>query len=75
MAHSGGEQTTGLDGLATEAWNADGADLDLRSTRDLVGLMNAEDARVPAAVARATDAIASGEAAESLAQKKPSGAE
>ncbi len=58
MAHTGGEQTTGLDELATEAWNADGADLDLRSTRELVELMNAEDARVPAAVAEAADAIA-----------------
>src|SRR5438094_2012758 len=58
MAHEGGDVTTGLDKLATEAWNADGADLDLRSTRELVELMNAEDARVPAAVAQAADAIA-----------------
>ena len=29
-----------LDGLATEAWNAAGADLDLRSTAELVALMN-----------------------------------
>src|SRR5207249_9123332 len=53
MAHEGGDVTIGLDNLATEAWNADGADLDLRSTRELVELMNAEDARVPAAVAGA----------------------
>ncbi len=58
MAHEGSDVTTGLDNLATEAWNADGADLDLRSTRELVELMNAEDARVPAAVAQAADAIA-----------------
>ena len=58
MAHEGGDVTFGLDNLATEAWNADGADLDLRSTRELVELMNAEDARVPAAVARAADVIA-----------------
>jgi len=58
MAHTGGEQTIGLDGLATEAWNADGADLDLRSTRELVELMNSEDSRVPAAVAEASAAIA-----------------
>lgn len=58
MGHRGGEQTTGLDELATEAWNADGADLDLRSTRELVELMNSEDVRVPAAVAEAADAIA-----------------
>jgi N-acetylmuramic acid 6-phosphate etherase len=53
-----GEQRTSLDELATEAWNADGADLDLRSTRELVDLMNAEDALVPAAVAEAAAAIA-----------------
>ncbi len=58
MAHTRGDGTNGLDGLATEAWNEDGADLDLRSTRDLVELMNEEDARVPAAVAEAADAIA-----------------
>jgi N-acetylmuramic acid 6-phosphate etherase len=58
MATSGGEQSTSLDELATEAWNADRADLDLRSTRELVELMNDEDARVPTAVAKAGDAIA-----------------
>ena len=58
MATHGRRADDGLDELATEAWNADGADLDLRSTRELVGLMNAEDARVPAAVAEAADAIA-----------------
>jgi len=58
MATVGSEGTNGLDDLATEAWNEDGADLDLRSTRDLVDLMNAEDARVPAAVAESADAIA-----------------
>ena len=47
-----------LDGLATEAWNAAGADLDLRSTAELVALMNEEDARVPAAVGAAQDAVA-----------------
>src|SRR4029079_13182761 len=34
-----------------------GADLDLRSTAELVELMNREDARVPAAVAEAFDEI------------------
>jgi N-acetylmuramic acid 6-phosphate etherase len=58
MAASDGERTTRLDELATEAWNADGADLDLRSTRELVDLMNAEDATVPAAVAAAAPTIA-----------------
>ena len=46
-----------LDGLATEAWRPEAADLDLRSTAELVSLMSAEDARVPAAVAAAHPAI------------------
>ncbi len=45
--------------LPTEAWDAGGVDLDLRSTLELVRLMNEADAAVPAAVARAADAIAS----------------
>ena len=44
---------------ATEAARPDLADLDLRSTRDLVRLLNDEDATVPAAVADAGDALAS----------------
>jgi len=47
-----------LDELPTEAWDPEGADLDLRSTRELVDLMNSEDARVPVAVAGAAGAIA-----------------
>ncbi len=46
-----------LDGLETETWNADGADLDLRSTDELVELMNAQDLTVPVAVAAAAPAI------------------
>jgi N-acetylmuramic acid 6-phosphate etherase len=42
----------------TETARADLADLDLRSTRDLVRLLNEEDATVPAAVAEAGDALA-----------------
>jgi N-acetylmuramic acid 6-phosphate etherase len=42
----------------TEAARADLADLDLRSTRDLVRLLNEEDTTVPAAVAEAGDALA-----------------
>src|SRR5215467_10169519 len=42
----------------TEAARPDLADLDLRSTRDLVRLLNDEDAKVPAAVAEAGDALA-----------------
>jgi N-acetylmuramic acid 6-phosphate etherase len=47
-----------LDELATEAGSAPGADYDLRPTLELVELMNAEDATVPAAVAAATGQIA-----------------
>jgi len=47
-----------LDELPTEAWDPDGADLDLRSTRELVDVMNAQDATVPSAVAGAAEAIA-----------------
>jgi N-acetylmuramic acid 6-phosphate etherase len=49
---------TAFDQLGTEARDAAGADLDLRSTRELVDLMNAEDATVPGAVAGASAAIA-----------------
>jgi N-acetylmuramic acid 6-phosphate etherase len=48
----------GLDGLATEAWNADDAELDLRTTTELVQRMCDEDATVPALVAAAAPAIA-----------------
>jgi N-acetylmuramic acid 6-phosphate etherase len=47
-----------LDDLVTEARNPSRADLDLRSTRELVELMNREDTRVPAAVAQAAPRIA-----------------
>jgi N-acetylmuramic acid 6-phosphate etherase len=43
---------------ATEAARPDLADLDLRSTRDLVRLLNEEDTTVPAAVAEAGDSLA-----------------
>jgi N-acetylmuramic acid 6-phosphate etherase len=43
----------------TERSRADLADLDLRSTRELVRLLNDEDRTVPGAVAAASDAIAS----------------
>jgi N-acetylmuramic acid 6-phosphate etherase len=49
---------TAFDRLGTEARDAAGADLDLRSTVELVELMNAEDASVPAAVADAAPSIA-----------------
>ena len=43
----------------TEAARPESADLDVRSVRELVGLLNDEDATVPAAVAEAGDALAS----------------
>src|SRR5262245_6820246 len=52
------DRQSSLDELATEAWDAAGADLDLRPTAELVELMNTQDATVPAAVAAARDAIA-----------------
>jgi N-acetylmuramic acid 6-phosphate etherase len=42
----------------TESARADLADLDLRSTRDIVRVLNDEDATVPTAVAEAGDALA-----------------
>jgi len=44
--------------VTTETARADFADLDLRSTRDLVRVLNEEDATVPAAVAEAGDDLA-----------------
>jgi N-acetylmuramic acid 6-phosphate etherase len=49
---------SGLDSLPTEATSNAAADYDLRSTLELVELMNAEDASVPAAVGAAASAIA-----------------
>jgi N-acetylmuramic acid 6-phosphate etherase len=49
---------TAFDQLGTEARDAAAADLDMRSTRDLVELMNAEDAAVPAAVGGVASAVA-----------------
>ncbi len=49
---------TAFEELGTEARDADGADLDLRSTDELVALMNGADASVPAAVGAAAGAIA-----------------
>jgi N-acetylmuramic acid 6-phosphate etherase len=49
---------TAFEQLGTEARNAAGADLDLRTTTELVELMNAEDATVPKAVAAAAGAVA-----------------
>jgi len=47
-----------LDDLPTEGWDPAGADLDLRTTRELVGLMRASDAAVMPAVEAAEDALA-----------------
>ena len=48
----------GLDDLITEARSAETRDLDLRSTSELVALMNRQDAAVPAAVASSAADIA-----------------
>ena len=58
MSNSGAGTHASLDELVTEARNPDGSDLDLRSTRELVELMSAEDSSVPDAVAKASPAIA-----------------
>jgi N-acetylmuramic acid 6-phosphate etherase len=60
-----------LDGLATEGWSPEAADLDLRSTAELVSLMSAEDARVPAAVAAAHPTIT--RAIEAIAERLRAG--
>ena len=49
---------TGLDALETEAGGTPSADYEVRSTRELVELMNREDRTVPDAVRSAADAIA-----------------
>jgi N-acetylmuramic acid 6-phosphate etherase len=49
---------TAFDQLGTEARDAAGADLDLRTTRELVELMNTSDATVPTAVAGASTQVA-----------------
>ena len=46
-----------LDQLPTEAWDPAGADLDLRSTAELVAAINEADAEVPRAVTRAQEAL------------------
>jgi N-acetylmuramic acid 6-phosphate etherase len=53
----GADRVTTLDELVTEAGGSP-SDLDLTSTRELVELMNREDALVPAAVAAASTAVA-----------------
>jgi N-acetylmuramic acid 6-phosphate etherase len=62
---------TAFEQLDTEARDAAGADLDLRSTAELVTLMNAGDATVPAAVAGAAPAVA--ELVDALADRLAGG--
>ena len=47
-----------LDELVTESQSTDDTELDLRSTSELVALVNRHDATVPAAVAAAAEAVA-----------------
>ena len=60
-----------LDDLVTEAAHPAAADLDLRSTRDLVELMNAQDATVAGAVAAATPEVAT--AVDAIVQRLRAG--
>jgi N-acetylmuramic acid 6-phosphate etherase len=60
-----------FDELATEARDPGAANLDLQSTLELVRQMNAEDAGVPAAVARADAAIAA--AIDAVAERLAAG--
>jgi len=55
----------------TEAARADHADLDLRSSAELVSLMSAQDATVPSAVAAAGDDIAA--AVDEIVERMPRG--
>jgi N-acetylmuramic acid 6-phosphate etherase len=58
LDHSLQADEAGLDALVTEAGSRPDANYDQRSTLDLVDLMNAEDAEVPAAVHAAAKPIA-----------------
>jgi N-acetylmuramic acid 6-phosphate etherase len=60
-----------LSALGTEGWRRDLADLDLRSTADMVAAMNAADAEVHQAVADAAPAIAA--AVDGIAEKLRTG--
>lgn len=62
---------TGRPQQPTEAAPARFADLDLRSTRELVRLLNEEDTTVPAAVAEAGDALAA--AIDAIAERMARG--
>jgi N-acetylmuramic acid 6-phosphate etherase len=64
-------EETRFDELATEARDPGAADLDLQSTLELVRQMNAEDAGVPTAVARADAAIAA--AIDAVAERLAAG--
>jgi N-acetylmuramic acid 6-phosphate etherase len=70
-ARVGLDARTSLDDLVTETPNAATADLDLRPTLDLVELMSAEEATVPAAVAAAAPEIA--EAVDAIVERLAAG--
>ena len=73
VTHSGPtpDVAAGLGELTTEAWNPAAADLDLRSTAELVAFMNEQDAYVPAAVARAAGALS--DAIDAIADRMQDG--
>lgn len=62
---------SGLDYLMTESVDEHGADLDLRSTQDLVIAMNESDAQVPVAIAAASTQIT--DAIDSIAERMARG--
>ena len=58
MSRAGANVTTELKGLSTESSNAAALDLDAKSSLEIARIINAEDARVAAAVERALPQIA-----------------
>jgi N-acetylmuramic acid 6-phosphate etherase len=70
-ADSPGAEATSLDDLATEAGGRTGSDLDLRSTIELVELMNAEDTIVPDAVRSVASELAA--AIDSVSERMAAG--
>jgi N-acetylmuramic acid 6-phosphate etherase len=56
--HDAAGTAVDLSGMTTERENPASADIDSRSTRDILGIINAEDKKVPLAVGKALDHIA-----------------
>ena len=56
--HVGASTAIDLSGMTTERENPASADIDSRSTRDILGIINTEDKKVPLAVEKVIDHIA-----------------